>query len=274
MELVIIKYYVGITYSGLDNHFLNNISSIFSTSLHFIRTYLNLLIVAILLLIIRRYLKNPPISINLLSLVFFLLILAPNIVLYAKSGLVERYLLPSSLGIGFFVASIIKMIDKDQLKYRKIVLTLIIVSFLPYMFSSCTDAIKFSKEGYATKKLLSAVSTNTTKGSQVLVIVDPVESYEKSVSLKTYLHYEDEIDLFGYPLVKDQKDADYQGYVDGWKSYFEGKQFENMSSKPALLIFLDNKLIESFFAKTNLLRNDYLPVDIGKSTFALLKKIN
>ena len=187
----------------------------------------------------------------------------------------QGFIDPISLfALGFLVVSVIKGIEKDPVWFKKMALTLVIISFLPYIISSFTDALKFSKEGYATKKLLSAVSTNTTKGSQVLVIVDPVESYEKSVSLKTYLHYEDEIDLFGYPLVKDQKDADYQVYVDGWKSYFEGKQFENMSSKPALLIFLDNKLIESFFAKTNLLRNDYLPVDIGNSTFALLKKIN
>jgi hypothetical protein len=201
-----------------------------------------------------------------------MLILAPNIVLYAKSGLIERYLLPSSLGLGFFAASIIKGIDKDQLWYKKIVLTIITISFLPFIFSSCTDAIKFSKEGYSTKRLLSAVSTNYRKGSQLMVIVDPVESYEKSVSLQTYLFYEEKIDLFGYPIVKDNKDADYQGYVDGWKSYFNGKQYENMTSQPELLIFLDNKMVDSFFAKFKFLKNEYMPVDIGKSPFALLKK--
>lgn len=273
IEIFIIKYYVGTSYSGLDTHFFNFVSRLLLTSLHFVKTYLNLVIAGLLILMIRRYLKNPPISINLLSLAFFLLIIAPNIVLYAKSGLVERYLLPSSLGLGFFVASIIKGIDKDQLRYRKIVLTIITISFLPFMFSSCSEAIKFSKEGYATKRLLSAVSTNYMKGSQLLVIADPVESYEKSVSLKTYLFYEEEIDLFGYPIVKDDKNADYQGFVDGWKSYFYGNQFENMSRKPALLIFLDNKMVDSFFVKSNLLRNEYLPVNMGNSPFALLKKI-
>ena len=272
IELFIIKYFVGMAYSGLDAHLISNVTSILSTTYHFVNSYLNLLIVGLLLLIVNRYIKNPPKSINLLSLIFFMLILAPNIVLYAKSGLIERYLLPSSLGLGFFVASIIKGIDKDQLWYKKIVLTIITISFLPFIFSSCTDAIKFSKEGYSTKRLLSAVSTNYRKGSQLMVIVDPVESYEKSVSLQTYLFYEEEIDLFGYPIVKDNKDADYQGYVDGWKSYFNGKQYENMTSQPELLIFLDNKMVDSFFAKFKFLKNEYMPVDIGKSPFALLKK--
>jgi hypothetical protein len=273
IELIIIKYYVGTAYSGLDTHILNNVISILSASLHFVKTYVNLFIVGLLLLILRRYLKNPSININLLSLVFFLLIIAPNIVMYSKSGLVERYLLPSSMGLGFFVASIVKGIEKDQERLRKTVLTFIIISFVPYMFSSCTEAIKFSSEGYSTRKLLSEVSSNFKKGEQVLVIVDPVESYEKSVSLKVYLHYEEEIDLFGYPIVKDDKNADYQGYVDGWKSYFKGRQFENMTSMPELLIFLDNKMIDSFFVKSKLIRNEYMPVEIGNSPFALLKKI-
>ena len=141
------------------------------------------------------------------------------------------------------------------------------------MVTSFASAVKFSKEGYATKRLLSAVSTNYRKGSQLLVIVDPVESYEKSVSLKTYLFYEEEIDLFGYPIVKDDKNADYQGYVDGWKSYFYGSQYENMTSQPELLIFLDTKMVDNFFVKSNLLRNEYLPVNMGSWPFALLKKI-
>jgi hypothetical protein len=273
IELIIIKYYVGTAYSGLDTNFINNITSILSTSLHFAKTYINLLITGLLILMIRRYLKNPPVRINLLSLSFLLLIIAPNIVLYAKTGLVERYLLPTSLGLGFFVASIIKGIDKDQVWFKKIVLAFIIISFLPYMVTSFASAVKFSKEGYATKRLLSAVSTNYRKGSQLLVIVDPVESYEKSVSLKTYLFYEEEIDLFGYPIVKDDKNADYQGYVDGWKSYFYGSQYENMTSQPELLIFLDTKMVDNFFVKSNLLRNEYLPVNMGSSPFALLKKI-
>jgi hypothetical protein len=37
---------------------------------------------------------------------------------------------------------------------------------------------------------------NHVQGSQVLMIADPVESYEMSVSLKTYLFYEDNINLY------------------------------------------------------------------------------
>ena len=273
IELFIIKNYVGITYAGLDTSFTNNITSIFTTSLHFVKTYLNLFIVGFVLFIVSGYIKKLPIKISLLPVIFFLLIIAPNIVLYAKSALVERYLLPSSFGLGFFVASVIKGIEKDPVWFKKMALILVIISFLPYMVSSFTDALKFSKEGYSTKKLLSAISTNYSTGSQTLVIVDPVEHYEKSVSLKTYLFYEDKIDLFGYAMAKKENNADYQGYVDGWKSYFKGRQYENLTSKPEILIFLDNKMVDSFFINSGLFRNEYSPVEIGNSPFALFREI-
>jgi hypothetical protein len=272
IELYIVRYHVGITYAGLETGFSNIMVSIISTSLHFLKTYLNLIIVASVMLIICGYIKKIPVKIKLLPLIFFLLVLIPNIILYSKSALVERYLLPSSLGLGVLVAYVIKGIEKDPVWFKKIVSLFVIISFLPYMVSSFNDALKFSKEGDFTKKILSAISDNYSTGSQVLVIVDPVEYYEKSVSLKTYLFYEDKIDLFGYAEVMNTNSSDYQGYVDGWKSYFIGRQFENLTSKPELLIFFDRNMIDTFFIGSKLSRDDYSPVEIGNSPFALFRE--
>jgi hypothetical protein len=192
--------------------------------------------------------------------------------LYAKSGLVERYLLPSSLGLGFLVVTYIKGIYENPVWFKKIALILVIVSFLPFSFKSVTEAMEFSKEGNANKKLLSAISTNYVNGTQVIVIVDPVEFYEKSVSLKTYLFYENKIDLFGYPIIKDENSAENKGYIEGWKSYFDKKQFEDLPSRPGLLIFLDNQIIEKFFKTSKLSQQDYLQIEIGNSPFALFKE--
>jgi hypothetical protein len=268
-ELFIIKNYIGMGYSGLESNLLNNVHSISITGLHFAKTYLYLLITGLVLLII--CVRNK--KFNLLPSVFFLLIIAPNILLYAKSGLEERYLLPSTLGLSFFVVSLIRGIDKNLALFKKMALTLVLILLLPYMGSTISEAIKFAKEGKSTGSLLSAIRKNNVQGSQVLVIADPVESYEMSVSLKTYLFYEDNIDLYGFVLVKIDNSPDYQGYVEGWKSYFKGSQYENMTSKPGLLIFLDSKMVDDFFSKSNLPRNIYVPVEIGKSPYALLKSI-
>jgi hypothetical protein len=270
-ELIIIKKYVGIAYSGLESSMLSNVQSVISTGLYFFRTYFNLLIVGLIFAIICFRIKKIPVKLNVLSFVFFILILGPNLILYAKSGLVERYLLPSTLGLAYMVVALIRGIDSDHERFKKLAVFLVAVSFLPYLYSTISESVKFANEGKSTGKLLSAISKNNAIGSQVMVIVDPVLFYEKSVSLKTYLFYEDNIDLYGYVIPKDN-DPEYQGYVDGWKSYFEGKQYENMASKPGLLIFLDNNMIEEFFAKSNLPRNNYIAVEMGNTPFALLKE--
>jgi hypothetical protein len=271
VELIIIKKYVGIAYSGLESSMLSNVQAVITTGLHFLRTYLNLLIVGLILAIICFRIKKIPVRINALSIVFFILILGPNLILYAKSGLVERYLLPSTLGLAFLVVTLLRDIEGDHERLKKIAAILIGISFLPNIYTTISESVKFAKEGESTGILLSDISQYNAIGKPVLVIVDPVLLYEKSVSLKTYLVYENNIDLFGYVIPKDN-DPDYQGYVDGWKSYFEGKQYENMPSKPGLLIFLDNKMIDEFFAKSNLPRNNYVTVEMGKTPFALLKE--
>lgn len=272
IELYFIKFYVGIGYSGLDTKFTENIHNILLTSLVFAKTYLNLLEVVLILMIISWFILKMRIRAIFFPVVLFLLIVIPNIVLYAKSGLVERYLLPASFGLGFLVLSFVKSFEDNPGWVKKLALTLVILTFLPFMVTMYTNAIKFSKEGYSTKKLLSAISTNYVIGSQVMVIADPVELYEKSVSLKTYLFFEKKIDLFGYLIAKDEDNANYHRYIEGWKSYFNGRQYEDMASNPELLIFLDNKMIDEFFAKSKLLRNNYSLVEIGNSPFALFKE--
>ena len=120
--------------------------------------------------------------------------------------------------------------------------------------------------------LLSAISANYVNGVQAMVIVDPIESYENSVSMKTYLFYEDKIELYGYVIIKNKNSEYDQEYIEGWKSYFNGRLFENMTSTPGLLIFLDNQLIDVFFKTSKLSQPDYLPIEIGESPFALLKE--
>jgi hypothetical protein len=274
IEIYFIRKYVGIGYSGLDAKFTDNILSILSTTLRFVKTYLNLVIAGLLLVISALILKKRLAGFNLLAFVFFVMIVAPNIILYSKTGLMERYLLPSAFGLGFLVVSFIKDINENQGGFKKMVLTLVLVSFLPYLVTSFNDARRFSKEGNANKRMFSAISSNYVNGSQVMVIVDPVESYEISVSLKTYLKYEQKIDLFGYCIIKKDNNETDKAYVEGWKSYFDGKQFENLTTAPDLLIFLDNRLTKDFFKTSTVPQLGYSSIDLGDSPYALFKVTN
>jgi len=272
-ELYIIKLYVGTAYAGLDSDLGEIISPIIATIFRFFKTYLNLLAAGIIMSIIFIYFRKRPALFNSLSLLFFVLIIIPNVILYSKTGLMERYLLPVTFGLAFLVITFINAIDKKEKFIKRIAFFLILVSFIPYLVSTINEAISFSKEGFATNSLLSAVSANKINSEGVLLIVDPVDSYEISVSLKTYLFYEDKIDLFGYELLRNEKSESEKPYIAGWKSYFEGRLYANMSSEPELLVFLDNQLVTPFFSTSNISRNSYSPVDIGESKFALFKKI-
>lgn len=273
-ELYYIKFHVGISYSGLDTRLIANVLAAIITALHFFTTYINLVIAGIILLSVGiYYTRKLPVKFSLEVIVFFILVIAPNIILYSKSGMVERYLLPSTFALGILIASFIRGIEKDKDWFRKTAIVLIFISFVPSLAFSVREASRFTKEGLYTKALFSAIASNHAKGEPVLVIADPELHYEKSVSLKTYLLYEENIDLYGYLFAKENADGEYQGFVDGWKSYFAGKQYENINSKPGLLIFLDSNMVDEFFAKSNLSRTEFSPVDLGKSKFALFKSL-
>jgi hypothetical protein len=272
IELFFIRKYIGTDNSGLNSSPISNLSSILKTLIKFIETYLNILIVSLILAAICWRSKTRIVRFDLFSTFFFILIFIPNILLYARSGLDERYLLPVSFGLGFLVITYIRSFENDARQLQAIATILFLVSFVPFVFSTTTAARRFSKDGYSTKKLLSAISANYQTGTPAMVIVDPVVSYEKSVSLKTYLNYVDKIDLFGYAMIKDQNNSDYAGIAESWKLYFDKKLPEDLTSKPELLIFLDKHLIDNFFKTSDYHHDDYFPIDVGDSSFALFRE--
>ena len=103
----------------------------------------------------------------------------------------------------------------------------------------------------------------------MLLIADPVESYELSVSLKTWLAVTSDIRLSGYSFVrKDELEAN-QVYVEGWNSYFSGNLFDNKGMAPGLLIFLDKGLRNRFAESSVLDFNQNYRLLTETSRFAL-----
>jgi hypothetical protein len=273
IELYVIRRYVGTSYAGLDSNIISNITRFLFNSIHFVKIYLNLFIACLLLFISNWFINRRLIKFNLFSIVVFVLVFAPNVILYNSTGLEERYLLPVTFGLGFLIVTYINGFEDSPGWFKKVAIALVIFSLIPFIHSSYAEAVKFTEEGVQTQKLLTAISANFIPGNQVIAVADPVESYEYSVSLQTYLYYEDKIDLFGYALISKEKSEQYQDYVEGWKSYFKGRQSNDLTSKPQMLIFFDNHLTDEFFASSKLSGNDFLQIDIGQSPFALFEEI-
>ncbi len=272
-ELLYIKVHVGTAYAGTGGGVQETITKVVATSAHFIRSFLPLFILLIIIIAISyrtslRSLKKP----DFFPFVFFLLIVLPNIVLYSGSGMFERYLLPASIGVGYLVASALRYVEIIPVWFKRTAVILTIVLFLPFLFAAMSDAVEFSKDGRDTNKLLSALGQDKNNGKATLLVADPVVSYEISVSLKTYLKYEDDIDLYGYCLINDKDSTESKSYVEGWKYYFDGRQLSDMQTNPKSLIFLDKTVVERFFDISGFFRQEYEQVEIGDSGYALFRK--
>ena len=140
--------------------------------------------------------------------ILFLLIVGPQIALYMKSGIMERYLLPGIMGYAFLMIVLIKSIgiytagkyvsiwtrlfprDISRSRAGVVVIVVLAVVFLQNLRVTRYTAIAFAREGRNTNDWIRSIEQNTDERDLILVITDPVKYQEPSVSLKRYLNIE------------------------------------------------------------------------------------
>ena len=251
--------------------FTEILKGIISNIVILVKTYPLLGLSGLIFIIISIVTKGRLIKFNILPVIFLVLLLVPCLVLYSQAGFYERYLLPSSIGFGFLIANLINGIDGSFKRIKIISYTLVIISISPLLMTSYEAATAFSREGRSISALLSAIKNSYRNGASVLLVVDPVEYYEQSYSLKKYLFLSESINLYGFPVIDKSMDEISESLLNGWNTYFRDARFENLNSPPDLIIFLDDKLIEDFFSDTRLSQNDYSIVTLGNPAYKLLE---
>jgi len=140
--------------------------------------------------------------------ILFLLIVGPQIVLYMKSGIMERYLLPGIMGYTFLMILLLKSIgihtvgkyvslwnrffpwDSPRSRTGVVVILVLAVITLQNLRVTRYTAIAFAHEGKHTNAWFQSIEQNTRESDLILVITEPVKYLEPSVSLKTYLNIE------------------------------------------------------------------------------------
>ena len=122
-------------------------------------------------------LKNP--------LLFAGLLLAPNILLHAKSGMFGRYFLPSTVGSAFLLAAVFEAIP-EQWKRLSVSLCVFVLLISKNAVNISSEAKAFAKEGRENKMLFEAISNNSSKNSKIILVADSVNYYEWSFSLMKY----------------------------------------------------------------------------------------
>jgi hypothetical protein len=244
-------------------------------NIFFIVFLMGLLVYAISLWINNKNIKK--LFINLLQefsaiFIIFLLIVIPQMLLYYKSGMIERYLLPAMLGYAMIVSYIIHKI-KHIFLWRVIIILFVIVIIFFEFLSVVSAAKQFTKEGKITNTLLNNVAVNTTPTSKILIVIDPINQYEYAYSIKTYLNLMLNLNQINFYMAKNDSiknmfndDRFNKSLFDSFNNSFNNIIVHDINKDFDIIIIFPNLL-----SRIQCNRNDYFEKHIDK--FVILKHI-
>jgi hypothetical protein len=117
----------------------------------------------------------------------FLLIVAPQVILYTKSGFVDRYLLPLQLAYALAVICLIRRARMHAKATEFLLWPLAVFALCVGGVTAAQGAGIYTRLGKATQSALQAVQSHTTRASVVLIVGDPLSDGECVESLHRYL---------------------------------------------------------------------------------------
>jgi hypothetical protein len=279
-NVIIIIYYVGINnigYAGLDNNASGILISLMLFPLRSkVFSYYALLFFTFIGFILLSKKRNAILILKRIMPIFIFLVLIsfPSIVLYAKSGMNERYLLPYLLGVAFFSISLFQVIWTSDVKCHKILTTLVLISILPLAVFAFYRAVKFSSEGRETESMFHYVKRELKEYSNVLCVVDPYIDYERTFSLDKYFEYNMKITPTYYAQGNIPLSSDFaRGLSEGWYSKYKNRLF-NRNIIYDIIVFSNNTNAGTFFDEYPELKEIYILANAGSFFPVYLKNIS
>ncbi len=117
------------------------------------------------------------------------LIFVPQIVLYMKSGMMDRYLLPGVMGCTFLMVVLLRYIRETGGKKVVVIIAALLLAVISLQQLRVTryTAVGFAVEGKQINTWLQSIEQNTGEQDKILVITHIHRHYEASISLKMYL---------------------------------------------------------------------------------------
>jgi len=169
-------------------------------------------------------------------LILTLLIIVPQLILYYKTGFIERYYLPYLMGYSILLIYILKIIfDSKSIStlVKYLYLSTIFVYLILELSTNTIPAITFfSKECRETTEIVNSIKNIQNK--KLLIVFDPAQSGSKANSLKIYMDFLKIKEEYRYDFVK-------LGHVN---KFFSDTVFYNKSFNYAKKLF-GEKLIDS-----------------------------
>lgn len=201
IEIYIILFVVGtnkLGYAGIDNSFnaINFIKSIYVFLRH--NVYLYLILFGFFLLV--QNLKSWKINLYkdfknqltyIFNIVIMLVIILPQMILYNKSGIFERYLLPLNFGFALLVIFLLKNVYESNnislFSKRAFTFAIIYVIYSLFRYDTLPNAKLFAQEGFSTNKFISTILNNTKSNDSILVVLNSSQNYEWGHSINRYM---------------------------------------------------------------------------------------
>nr|WP_290227298.1 hypothetical protein [Trichocoleus desertorum] len=261
-ELFFIKYFLGLRgtgYAGVEKTDFSKLSLVAKTLNHYGSGWIILLAIA-LILIANRKSNLQQSTWSLLKtayapILLFILLVVPQLVVYAKSGISQRYLLPAVLGYSLLIALLYQHFQNNHKSLSDIVLGLITVSLAINLSLAWNAARIFAAEGQSTQVLLETIEKNTEINEPILLITHPLAYVEWNLSIKRYLNYISKRNNLYLGIYSPRKDQYFTKAVE----IYEQKTLEQLSNKDqiqCIIVFpeLNNAFLRrsaDWFVKTN-----------------------
>lgn len=208
-----------------------------------------------------------------LCLFFSMMIVLPNIFMHAKSGMVERYLLPATLGLAFLAIGIWQ--DTRRMFFKWLMILAIFIFIAVSFDTAKKNTVIFTTEGRNANKLLSTVMMRSNPDSKILLAVDPASRFEVSYSTKTFLSFYGFKNIFGYPIMREYTSDFEIGLRDQWLKWFENRNLKDMNGQPDIIVFIYDKIqAEQFFNESGISQLEYSNVLDNNSPHAVYTKNN
>lgn len=123
--------------------------------------------------------------------ILWILIVIPQLMIYAKSNIYERYLLPALIGYAFWIAFNLQLIGKYRRFLARLLSSAFIVSIIVSFFSVNYPQFQtYASQRIAISQLLTLVAEKTQKDDSILVVINPRSFFEFGLSLRKFLAYQ------------------------------------------------------------------------------------
>jgi len=221
VEMVIVLFFVGTSKlgnAGIDgNMSLKSLgktaADFFSTGAIPIWVVISILFLVIVLILFikekKAFLKALLLKKKEIVFIFIsaFLIIFPQWVLYTKSGIKDRYLLPGMMGVSFFIVYLMRCIRRTRVQWLYVIVLLLLSgAVLTNIRATHGDAATFAGMGEVNSRLFSFIDKNSDLDTPIIIASDPFFNYEDTISMQVYMRETlKRSNIYFYPIFSRKK---------------------------------------------------------------------